>query len=56
MLSERGIYKKLDVNRSTVANWKRYLKQNEKISADKMEQMLQKAGWQIVSQQAWRSA
>ena len=54
LLSERGIYKKLNVDRSTVANWKRYIKNESMLSVDKMEEVLKKGGWQIVSQSAWR--
>lgn len=56
MISERGVYKKLNVDKSTVANWKRYLERDKLLSVDKMEQMLEKAGWQVVSQQAWRGS
>jgi predicted RNase H-like HicB family nuclease len=56
MISERGVYKKLNVDRSTVANWKRYLERDKLLSVDKMEQMLEKAGWQVVSKQAWRGS
>ena len=56
MLSERGIYKKLDVDRSTVANWKRYLSGGTQLSTNKMEEMLQKAGWKVANQQTWQNA
>lgn len=52
LISQRGVYKKLGVERSTVANWKTYLVDN-KISKEKMEEMLDKAGWKVVSQPVW---
>jgi predicted RNase H-like HicB family nuclease len=54
LISQRGIYKKLGVDRSTVANWKTYLTE-DKISNEKMEEMLNKAGWKVVSQSVWES-
>ncbi|MNK30193.1 hypothetical protein D3C87_486080 [compost metagenome] len=53
MLSERGVYKKLGVDRSTVANWKTYLKQGRSISLDKMEEMLLKYGASVVQEKVW---
>lgn len=54
VLKERGVSKKLGVDRSTVANWKRYLEKGENISSEKMEQVLKKAGWRVMSQQSWK--
>ncbi len=54
LIGQRGIYKKLGVERSTVANWKTYLTQ-DKISNEKMEEMLHKAGWKVVSQPVWEN-
>lgn len=48
MLSERGIYKKLKVDRSTVAGWK-----SRGCTVDKMEEMLLKAGSTVVSEKVW---
>ena len=53
MLNERGVYKKLGVERSTVANWKTYLRKGEKLSLDKMEEMLKKYGAKVISQEVW---
>ncbi|MDR0266046.1 hypothetical protein [Sphingobacterium sp. 2149] len=53
MLSERGVYKKLGVDRSTVANWKTYLKEGRSISLDKMEEMLLKYGASVVQEKVW---
>jgi predicted RNase H-like HicB family nuclease len=53
LLSERGIYKKLEVDRSTVANWKRYAHNGHLLSIDKMEEVLRKGGWQPTNQSAW---
>lgn len=54
MLSERGVYKKLGVDRSTVANWKTYLKEGRSISLDKMEEMLLKYGASVVQEKVWK--
>lgn len=54
MLEERGVYKQLDVSRSTVANWKAYLEKGESISLDKMEEMLLKYGATIAQEKVWK--
>ena len=56
MISKRGIYKELGVDRSTVSNWKRAL--NGKItnyspSNNKMEEMLLIGGAKILSDKIW---
>lgn len=53
MLQERGVYKRLGVDTSTVANWKIYLKQGKSISLDKMEEMLIKAGATVAQEKVW---
>ena len=53
MIQERGIYKNLGVDTSTVANWKIYLKQGKSISLDKMEEMLVKGGATVVAEKIW---
>ena len=57
MLSVRGVYKTLGVDRSTVSNWK--LAIAGKIdrlppTIDKMEEMLQKHGATVVSEKTWK--
>ncbi|KEQ31208.1 hypothetical protein N180_02870 [Pedobacter antarcticus 4BY] len=54
MIKERGIYKRLGVDTSTVANWKAYLREGKSISLDKMEEMLFRSGAQIVTNKVWR--
>lgn len=54
LIARRGIYKKLGIERSTVANYKRYLKQGKSISTDKMEEMLLKAGAKVVKEKQWK--
>lgn len=49
MISERGVYKKLGVDRSTVAHWKR----GQSVSLDKMEEMLKKYGASVVREKVW---
>jgi hypothetical protein len=44
LISKRGIYKQLGVDRSTVATWKVYLKEGRNITLDKMVEMLEKGG------------
>lgn len=53
MLKERGVYKKLNIDRSTVSNYRAYLKAGTHISMDKMEQMLLKYGATIVKEKIW---
>lgn len=57
LLNERGIYKKLGVDRSTVSNWKRALAGHDlrnMPSLDKMEEMLSRYGAKVVSEKIWR--
>ena len=51
MLKERGVYKKLGVDRSTVSNWKR---KPESVTLDKMEEMLLRYGATVVQEKIWR--
>ena len=53
MIQERGVFKKLGVDRSTVSGWKIYLKAGAKISIDKMEEMLRKYGAVQVKDAVW---
>lgn len=56
LLSERGIYKKLGVERSTVSNWKRGVEgvdSSKCPSIDKMEEMLLKAGARVAKEKIW---
>jgi transposase len=53
LISQRGIYKRLDVSRSTVAGWKRRLAEGELLSLDKMEEILTKAGAKVVHEKIW---
>ncbi len=53
MLLERGVYKKLDVNRSNVSNWRRALNgldERNMPSVELMERMLQKYGASVVQE------
>ncbi len=54
MISQRGVYKKLGVERSTVANWKTYLREGKSISLDKMEEMLLKYGAIAEREKIWK--
>lgn len=54
MLLERGVYKRLGVDTSTVSNWKKYLEQGNSISLDKMEEMLIKAGATVAQEKVWK--
>lgn len=53
LINQRGIYKLLGVDRSTVSNWKSYLEAGKSISLDKMEEMLIKAGANAVQEKVW---
>jgi hypothetical protein len=53
MLSERGVYKKLGVDRSTVSNWRQYLSDGKGISTDKMEEMLLRYGATVKQDKVW---
>ena len=50
LLSERGIYKRLGVDRSTVSNWKRG---TQNVTLDKMEQILLQAGATVIKEKVW---
>lgn len=53
LLEVPALYKYLDVDTSTVANWKRYLRDGKLISTDKMEEMLLKYGAKIKQEKVW---
>jgi hypothetical protein len=53
MISERGVYKRLGVDVTTVSNWKIYLRQGKSISLDKMEEMLIRGGATVVQEKIW---
>lgn len=55
MISERGVYKKLGVDRCTVAAWKRSIDGRDArgLSLDKMEEMLIKGGWKVFQEKIW---
>ena len=50
MLSERGIYKKLCVDKSTVSNWKRNV---TAVTLDKMEEILIRSGAEVLQDKTW---
>lgn len=52
LLKKRGIYKHLGVTSQTVSNWRKYATSG-KISEDKMQQMLLKAGAKLVQDKVW---
>ena len=58
MISERGVYNKLGVDRSTVSTWKRTMDgtdtRNSPPSLDKMEEMLLRYGALVVKEKVWR--
>ncbi len=57
LISERGIYKKLGVDRSTVSNWKRALAGQDHRnmpSLDKMEEMLIRYGAKVINEKVWQ--
>ncbi len=53
LISERGVFHKLGVDKATVANWKRYVQEGKSISLDKMEEMLLRAGATVVKEKVW---
>lgn len=57
MLEEKNIHVKLGVAQPTAANWKRILvtgdTSNGRVSIDKMEEMLLKAGASVVVEKVW---
>jgi hypothetical protein len=53
LISHRGIYKVLGVDKSTVSTWKQYLFEGNSISIDKMEDVLQRAGATIKQDKIW---
>jgi len=57
LISERGIYRKLGVDRSTVSNWKRALAGQDHRnmpSLDKMEAILKKCGAKVINEKVWQ--
>lgn len=57
MITERGVYKKLGVDKSTVSTWKLALRgsiDRQAPSLDKMEEMLSKYGAVVVSEKIWQ--
>lgn len=53
MLKVPSLNKKLGVDSSTVANWKRYVREGRLISTDKMEEMLQRYGAKVKQEKIW---
>lgn len=53
LCSVKGVHKRLGVSASTVSGWKRYLRTGEKISLDKMEEMLLKSGCLVEKNKIW---
>ena len=57
LIRERGVYKKLGVDRSTVSNWKRALAgldHRNLPSLDKMEEMLNRYGAKVINEKVWQ--
>lgn len=54
MLSERGVYKKLGVDRVTVSTWKIRLAKGETVSEEKMKEMLFRYGATLEREEAWK--
>lgn len=52
MISRRGIYKHLDVDRRVVWAWKN--RKNSPVSLDLMEEMLLKYGATVISEKKWK--
>jgi len=56
MINTRGIYKTLEMNESTVRNFRiRFKKNPDLIKLSTMEEMLEKAGWVVVQEKLWKS-
>jgi hypothetical protein len=56
LISKRGIYKELGVDRSTVSNWKRALSGQDHRnmpSLDKMEEILNRYGAKVIKEKVW---
>lgn len=56
MLSERGVFKKLGVDKSTVSGWKLAMKgaiDRSVPTLDKMEEMLLRYGAEVVAEKIW---
>lgn len=52
-LKEKNIHLKLGVSKSTVSHWKKYAGESEKISLDKMTNVLIELGAKVVSDIKW---
>lgn len=53
ILEVPAVNKVLGVDSSTVANWKRYVREGRLISTDKMEEMLFKFGAKVEREKVW---
>lgn len=53
ILEVPAVNKVLGVDSSTVANWKRYMREGKLISTDKMEEMLIKFGARVKQEKVW---
>lgn len=53
MLEIPAVNKLLGVDSSTVANWKRYVREGRLISTDKMEEMLLRYGANVKREKVW---
>lgn len=53
IITEKNIYKKLGVSRSTVSGWKKLLVEGKYLTLDKMEEMLIKSGATVDSPIVW---
>lgn len=53
MLSQRGIYTKLKLHRSTISNMKRNIAEGNYPTIDTMEELLLRAGAKVVSEKIW---
>lgn len=54
LISERGIYKRLELHRGRIGNMKNLIKSNDEYpSEDKMQELLEKAGYKIIQERKW---
>lgn len=53
LISKRGWYKELGINAGTANSWANYYRKGSYLSNEKMEEILKKAGYKVMSEKQW---
>lgn len=54
LISQRNIHEELGVSSHIIRNYRYSLKNNKPVNQDKIEELLRKAGYEIVQERKWR--